>query len=281
MKEKHTVRNGVFADLESAVLDRVDLSITAEIKRRPWQHLIETANKPALGKNSFYARFSNGELGPTHNPYQLQYAKVTHLPLVPQAVLRLDSERTPLSVAEILLGARSLTDFPYAVKVAYVEIAFDLFGLYDELEHALVSTVTQRRKKYHNKENGLRSLYLGSPLSERYACLYEKPPAVAPGVVRLEIRLDSRALRRLHIVHPEELLTLRNVDFTRLVSFCRLRVPAAVKQHWQQNAWCYLAERSTIDVFAKEFAEYYPRSEFLRPISVDRNIRHMQGRLIC
>ena len=276
--------DGIFADLGCAFLDRVDLSLTVPPRPRPWPLMIEKKNKPSFGKDSFYGRFCSGIFEPTGNPFQLHYSKMTRLPRVPQAVLRLDSEQSPLTGSELCLAIRSITGKPQAARVAYAEVTWDLLETYDELDKHLVSRNTRRRSRFVNRIDKRRSHYFGGRKSERHVILYEKPPQLAPRVVRLEIRLGSRALRRLGITHPDQILLLRQVDFTRLVSICELRVPASViKEHWQRNLWRYFADRQGLDEIAKEFVTCHsvPCKEFLRPTPLDAVIRQMQSRLAC
>jgi hypothetical protein len=275
--------DGIFADLGSAFLDRVDLSLTVPPRPRPWPLMIEKENKPSFGPKSFHGRYCSGIFTPTGNPFQLRYSKMTHLPRVPQAVLRMDSERSPLTGAELSLAIRSITGKPEKARVAYVEVTCDLHEIYDELDKRLVSRNTRRRKRWVNPINGLRSHYFGGRKSERYVILYEKPPQLAPGVVRLEIRLGSRALRRLKITHADELVLLRRVDFTDLVSISKLRLSKLVEEKWHRSFWRYFADRQGLDEVAREFATCHsvPRKEFLRPTPLDAVIRQMQSRLVC
>jgi hypothetical protein len=276
--------DGIFADLGCAFLDRVDLSLTVPPRLRPWPLMIEKENKPSFGKDSFYGRYCSGILEPTGNPFQVHYSKMTRLPRVPHSVLRMDSERSPLTTAELCLAARSLTGKPEAATVAYVEVTWDLLQIFGELDKRLVSRRTRHRERWVNPRDGRRSHYFGGRKSERYVILYEKPPQLAPRVVRLEIRLGSRALRRLKITHLDELLLLRRVDFTDLVSICDLHVPkSVVPERWRRNLWRYFAERQALDELAREFATYYPvpRKKFLRPTPLDAVIRQMQSRLVC
>ena len=275
--------DGIFADLGCAFLDRVDLSLTEPPRPRPWPLMIEKENKPSFGKKSFYGRYCSGIFAPTRNPFQLRYSKMTHLPRVPHAVLRLDSERSPLTTAELFLAARSLTGNPEALTVGRVEVTWDFVENYDELDKHLVSRRTRHRERWVNSIDGRRSHYFGGRKSERYLILYEKPPELAPGVVRLEIRLGSRALRRLKITHPDELMLLRRVDFTDLVSISKLRLSTLVEEKWRRRFWRYFADRQGLDEVARTFPTYYPvpRKEFLRPTPLDAVIRRMQRRLVC
>ena len=275
--------DGIFADLGCAFLDRVDLSLTAPLRPRPWPLMIVKENKPSFGKKSFYGRYCSGIFAPTRNPFQLRYSKMTHLPRVPHAVLRLDSERSPLTTAELFLAARSLTGNPEALTVGRVEVTWDFVENYDELDKHLVSRRTRHRERWVNSIDGRRSHYFGGRKSERYLILYEKPPELAPGVVRLEIRLGSRALRRLKITHPDELMLLRRVDFTDLVSISKLRLSTLVEEKWHRSFWRYFADRQGLDEVARTFPTYYPvpRKEFLRPTPLDAVIRRMQRRLVC
>ena len=275
--------DGIFADLGCAFLDRVDLSLTAPPRPRPWPLMIEKENKPSFGPKSFHGRYCSGIFTPTGNPFQLRYSKMTHLPRVPQAVLRMDSERSQLTGADLCLAARSLTGEPEEAAVARAEVTCDLYQNYDELDKHLVSRNTRRRKRWVNPTNGLRSHYFGGWKSERYVIFYEKPPELAPGVVRLEIRLKSRALRRLKITHPDELVLLRRVDFTDLVSISKLRLSTLVEGKWRRSFWRYFADRQGLDEVARTFPTYYPvpRKEFLRPTPLDAVIRRMQRRLVC
>jgi hypothetical protein len=235
-----------------------------------------------MGKDSYHGRSSRGVFTTTGNPYALKYSKMTALPRVPDAKLRLDSERSPLTAAEVMLAIRSLTTDPESARVSYAEMTFDLHGIYNDLRCEIVSTISRRRFEISNPETGLHSLYLGGRKSERYVSLYEKPPEVAPGVVRLEIRLNLRGLQRLGVVHPEDLLLLHAVDFTRLVSFCKLHVPkSAVPERWRRNLWRYLSRHQALGEVAKDLMAYHQvsRKDLLRPISLDAHIRRMQAEL--
>ena len=275
--------DGIFADLGCAFLDRVDLSLTEPPRPRPWPLMIEKENKPSFGPKSFHGRYCSGIFTPTGNPFQLRYSKMTHLPLVPHAVLRLDSERSPLTGSELNLAIRSITGKPEKARVAYAEVTWDLLQTYDEVDKHLVSRRARRTERWVNPIDGRRSHYFGRRKSERYVIFYEKPPELAPGVVRLEIRLGSRALRRLKITHPDELMLLRRVDFTDLVSISKLRLSTLVEEKWHRSFWRYFADRQGLDEVARTFPTYYPvpRKEFLRPTPLDAVIRRMQRRLVC
>lgn len=283
MKKSSKISKGVFVDLGRAFFDRIDVSLYGELRPRPWLHLTEKENLPCMGKNSYYGRCSRGEFTKTGNPYELKYSKTTGLPRVPNAKLRLDSERSPLTAAEVMLAIRSLTTDPEAVRVSYAELTFDLHGDYNELRGGIVSAISKRRFEMSNPETGLRTLYLGGRKSERYVSLYEKPPGVAPGAVRLEIRLNLRGLKRLGVVHPEDLLLLHGIDFSRLVSFCKLNVPkSAVPERWRRNLWRYLSRHQSLGKVARDFMACHqvPRQRSLRPIPVDACIRRMQSALV-
>lgn len=283
MKKSRKIGNGIFVDLGCAFFDRIDVSLYGELQPRPWLHLTEKENLPCMGKNSYYGRCSRGEFTKTGNPYELKYSKTTGLPRVPQAKLRLDSERSPLTAAEVMLAIRSLTTDPEAVRVSYAELTFDLHRDYNELRGGIVSAISKRRFEISNRETGLRTLYLGGRKSERYVCLYEKPPAVAPDVVRLEIRLNLRGLQRLGVVHPEDLLLLHGVDFSRLVSFCKLHVSKShVPERWRRNLWRYCSRHQALDELTRDFVSYYPvrPTVLLRPIAADVRIREMQRALV-
>ena len=279
--------NGVYPASGRAFIDRAEISIYGSLVARPWPLITEMENKSAFGPRSFYGRYASGIFEPTGNPFQLHYSKMTAFPRVPQAQLRLDSERTLLTIGEIELALRCLTGNPASGRMAYVEIACDFYEPYDELDRQLVSASTHRRRRFRNREDGRRSHYFGGRKSERYVILYEKPPVVPRSVTRLEIRLSQRGLRQLGIIHPDQLLLLRNIDFTdftRLVALCKLRVPASVVQErYRRNSWLYCAEHAGVDAVVRDLTNFYPvaRSTVLRPTPLDAEIREMWSNLVC
>ena len=284
MNKTSDFANGVYPDSGRAFIDRAEISIYEPLVARPWPRITEVQNKSAFGPRSFYGRYASGIFEPTGNPIQLHYTKMTAFPCVPQAQLRLDSERTPLTIGEMELALRCLTGDPAFGRMAYVEIACDFYEPYDELDRQLVSASTHRRMRFRNREDGRRSHYFGGRKSERYVILYEKPPVVPRSVTRVKIRLSQRALRRLGLVHPDQLLLLRNIDFTPLVAFCELRLPASVVQErYRRDSCFYCAKHAGVDSVVRDLTTFYPvaRSTVLRPTPLDAKIREMWSNLVC
>jgi hypothetical protein len=275
MKEKRQVPAGIFPG--SAFLDRVRISLSEKVQPQLCPLLTEQTNKACGGEGSRYGRCSEGFFNRTGNRYRLNYSKLTLLPNVPEALLWVDSERIPVTVAEACQVSRCLTG--KMPRFTYVELAWDFYGSFDDFARQIVSRSTRKRLLLVDHKTGQRTLYLGSRRGERQVCLYDK----APGVVRLEIRLRLGGLKRLGINSPKQLVLLKDVDFSRLVSICELRVPAVVREKWRRKLWEYFAERQSLDVLMREFAQYHrvPRKQLLRPTPLDMHIRDMQRKLTC
>jgi hypothetical protein len=276
MQRNAEFHEGVFPD-SACFLDRVRVSLVEKVRPKPWVLLTESSNKSCGGLGSYHGRCSNGRFDLTGNPFCLNYGKFTRLPRVPEALLYLDSERSPLTVAEVCLAVSSLTG--ESPKVTYAELTWDLRGNFEDISRGIVSRITRHRLLLVDPKTGRRTLYLGTRKSERQVCLYDK----VPGIVRLEIRLRSRGLRRLGVTRPDQLLLLRTVDFSRLVSICELRVPAVVGENWRRKLWQYFAERQPVDTLMREFTQHYrvQRDELLRPTPLDTYLRDTQRKLIC
>jgi hypothetical protein len=213
----------------------------------------------------------------TGNRYRTNYSKWTRLPNVPEGMVWLDSEQSPLTVAEIRRASRCFSK--HAAQLSGADIAWDIRSNFDDLFCSIVSLTTRRRLLLVDRKTGRRTLYLGTRQGERQVCLYDK----APGVVRLEVRLRRRALRRLGITRPDQLPRLRNVDLSRLVSFCELRVPPVVREKYRRAAWRYSSRHQPLDTLIREFTQYYrvPRRELLHATPLDARIREMKRRLLC
>jgi len=268
---------GVFSDLEAAFFDTVCLSFPEPLLPRPWKSLTEEKNQPCGGPGRRYGRSSQGVLDWTGNRYRGNYAKWTRLPNVPEAILWLDSEQSPLTMAEIRLASRCFSK--HAAQLSGADIAWDIHANFDDVAGRIVSRITRRRRLLVDPTTGRRTLYLGTRQGERQVCLYDK----APGVVRLEVRLRRRALRRLGITAAEQLALLRNADFRLLFSICELRVPAVVREAYRRAAWQYFARHQPLDTLIREFTQYHrvPRRDLLRPTALDARIREMQRNLLC
>lgn len=268
---------GVFPDLGAAFIDTVCLSFREPLLPRPWKLLTEATNHACGGPGRRYGRSSQGTVDDTGNRYRLNYSKWTRLPNVPEAILWLDSEQRPLTLAEIRRASCCFSK--QAVELSGVDVAWDISGNFDNLFSSIVSLTTRRRLLLVDRKTGRRTLYLGTRHGERQVCLYDK----APGVVRLEVRLRRRALRRLGITSVNQLPLLRNVDFRPLVAFCELQVPAVVREQYRRAAWQCFARHQPLDTLIREFTQYYrvPRRELLRPTTLDARIREMQRRMVC
>ena len=267
---------GVFPDLNAAFFDTVRLSFPKPLLPRPWKLLTEEKKQRCGGPGRRYGYSSDGLLDWTGNRYHANYVKWSRLPNVPEALLWLNSEVSPLTVAEIRRASCCFSK--HAAQLSGVDIAWDLPSNFNDISRSLVSRITRRRLLLVDHKTGRRTLYFGTRQGERQVCLYDK----APGVVRLEVRLRRRALRRLGITSVDQLPLLRNVDFRPLVAFCELRVPVVVGERHRRGAWQYFAQHQPLDRLAREFTEHYrvPRQELLRPIALDARIRRMQRNLL-
>lgn len=266
-----------FEDLEAAFPDRVRLSLYEPPPPRPWPFLTETSNRPSGGPSSRYGRLSQGECEITGNRFEMNYSLFTRLPHMPKALLYLNSEQAPVTVAEIYLAVRSLTRKRFSVS--YAEVTWDLRITFDEVAQRIISRVARRRLLLVDPKTGRRTLYLGARNSERQVCVYDKPG----GVVRIEVRLRKRGLKRLGITRPEQLLLLRQVDFTRLFSICKFRIPATIiKKKWQRKSWAYLAEHDSMESVLKIFKQLYPvpPAKVLARTPLDKRLRNMQRRMV-
>lgn len=267
-----------FEDLEAAFIDRVRLSLYEPPPSRPWSSLTETSNKPSGGPKSKYGRFSQGSFDLTRNRFEMNYSPRTRLPRVPRALFYLNSEQAPVNVAEIYLAARSLTRQRFSVS--YAEVAWDMRVTFDEIARRIVSRVAQRRLLLVDRKTGRRTLYIGARNSERQVSLYDKPG----GVVRIEVRLRKRGLKRLGITRPEHLLLLREVDFTRLFSISEFRIPATIiEEEWKRRLWAYLAEHDSLGSVLKDFRRVHPvpYAKVLAPTPLDECLRKMQRRMVA
>lgn len=268
---------GVFSDLESAFFDTVRLSFSQALLPRPWKSLTEEKKQTCGGPGRRYGCSSQGVLDWTQNRYRVNYAKWSRLPNVPKAIVWLDSEQGPLTMAEIRRASRYFSR--HSPQLSGVDIAWDLCADFDDARARIVSRITRRRRLLIDRKTGRRTLYFGTRHGERQVCLYDK----APGVVRLEVRLRRRALRRLGITSINRLPQLRNVDFRLLFSICELRVPAVVRVGYRRAALQYLAAHESLDTLIRKIAPQYgvPLGDLLRPTALDARIRQMQRGLIC
>jgi hypothetical protein len=268
---------GVFADLGTAFIDTVRVSFTASLVPRPWKSLTEISNRPCGGPKAPYGRSSKGVLDWTGNRYRVNYSKWSRFANVPEGMLWLDSEQSPLTGAEIRRAMRSFSKHNCAISG--VDLAWDLHSSFDEIAGCLVSRGTRRRLLLIDPKTGRGTLYFGTRQGERQVCLYDK----APGIVRLEVRLHRRALRRLGITSPKQLPKLRQLDLRLLFSVCELRVPGVVKERWRRNALRHCADRQPLDTLIREIAQQYgvPLKDLVRSTALDARLRSMQRKLVC
>lgn len=143
----------------------------------------------------------------------------------------------------------------------------------------MVSRSTRHRFQLVDSKTRRHTLYLGTRQGERQVCIYDK----APGVVRLEVRLRRRALKRMGITALQQLPRLRDVDFRQLFSICELRVPAVVREKYRRAALQCLAQHESLDTLIRKIAPQYGVSltDFLSPTALDARIRQMQRKLVC
>ena len=278
--------DGIFKRLigRRAFVDRIGISLHKRVVIGKARHIRIERNTTCLGENSFYARYATGVCRTTGNPFRLLYGKASPFPRVPLAQLTLHSERTPITAAEVFLLVRDLTGGISSCRVNYAELTFDLREVSQQKLSQQIASIAKRRTSLVD-ERGWRTLYFGSPQSERQIRLYQK----TADVVRLEIVLRLRSLVRLGIRYPEQIRLLQETDFRQFITVRNPRLLAfknalvrKVEVPFKRQAWQDLASHFAFDLVSAEFERDYGYEPgwFSRHSPVDDLIRRMQSRLI-
>lgn len=277
--------SGVFPKVVNhcAFFDRVRIGIWGRKRPSPGDAVSNSENEAIGGEGSYYGRVERGVLTATGNPYELKYAVMRLRGIIPPVMLTLRSDRTPLTMANVLAAINALCEKGWEAKISEVELTFDLTGT--SVEFLRKSTFTPARKFPHcEDEYGRRTQYFGTRNSPWQLKVYDKNA----GVVRLEFTFRRDFFRKHGWDAPADLQRLRNLDLEPLVRLCELnrgglkrlenrifedyirRIPAS----WAQG----LPLREFLRAVKRDFAAQ-PETLLVRS-PLERKLRNMQRRLI-
>jgi hypothetical protein len=208
--------DGVFAHLinEAAFFDKVELAIWGVGRRKILSSVSLGPSIPIGGSNRPYARSVSGKYRLTANPFELRYGRVKTWPDLSPFRLIAHSESLPLTGIQLSGIAQSILRKDFKSHVRLVELTFDT-ELYS-LPYLRMHFRTRSSKLVEFQDSrGWETLYIGSRLSPWQVRIYQKTESV----VRLEYILRRPFLRARGILSCEDLLKLRNLDLSELVSF--------------------------------------------------------------
>jgi hypothetical protein len=223
---------------QAAFVDTIRLS--AFTNQRP--ELDQLADVKSIGirsEKSTYSRKVSGIWNVTGNPVSIAYGRVNRFPRVPDASLTVRSESRPVTGAELnkLVG----TIFPEATRVrpSLVELTFDVSTLsYPKMFQSAVYRAI--RTSTFKSARGERTLNIGSLRSPWSATIYEK--IKDEGILRIEFKLRRGFLSARGMNTPNDLLALRGLQISNLMSFRKFsRAGAAAEtEGWPETAvdWC-------------------------------------------
>lgn len=259
---------GVFGYLidRAAFLDRVVLSIWGVMKARP-QGITVTGRfaiggrRPAVGgRRRFYARSLHGVCDLTGNPFELRYGRLEAYEKLPPFRLIVRSRNKPVTEAEINFLVTALFQPGCCGYLAEAELTFDVSS--SRISRSARNMFTCARSQRQPVDGfGRRTAYVGSRKSVWQYKQYRK----TPGITRLEFVLRRAWLRKHRIRRPCDLLRLRTVDLSRMISFRTIskREFRTVLQHVRNGS----RKRELFDAFSQRSLQ--PLASDLRQEGVD------------
>jgi hypothetical protein len=256
---------GVFPYLTNTAsfIDRTVVGVNTE-EQPVIEQFPNADNSPGLSRNSFYSRYLRDVWGKNGNRFQLAYGKASKFAAVPDAILTMFSDETPLTGSQVDLLLAELFPGPKRTRVSLVEWTNDLDNI--TVAELIRTTLHKaRRTRFIEDLRGRQTYYIGGRKSHVQTKYYDK----APGIVRVEHTLRRGFLRRYGIRTPSEVFKLRLVDvdeFVSLRAISELRLERAIES-WSLSAKAmardYLAFRHPLPQFVQ-----FLRANNIRPEAV-------------
>jgi hypothetical protein len=167
----------------------------------------------------------------------------------------------------------------FRVQVSKVEVTFDLSET--SVEFFIRHVQTRARTRVLRDDSGRRTFYVGRPSSQWQLRVYEK----AEFLTSFEFIFRLEFLRKIGIRYPHELILLRRVNLSRLVSLRevdRSKLPKGSAEDFRARAAVRAMSGSlTTKQFWAATKDYgIKRNDWFRPCPIEKRLQRMQDRLV-
>jgi hypothetical protein len=276
---------GVFPALvdRAAFVDRVALTIRGEKRDLLEEEGVRNlTNQPIGGGSSLYARVQRGVLVATGNSFDLKYGRMRLQKNIPALVLVLRSDRTPVSVQNIVAATNFLCAKGWTASVSQIEVTFDLTGLsVPFFERSILSSA--RRFRTLRDRDGRRTLYVGARTSPWQVRVYDKTAEL----VRFEFIARRAFLRAHRLQTPAHLGLFRDIDLRSRFRLCELHgckmksLLKSIEEDFRRRALDRWARNLPLRVFLPAAKKYFAAvpEELVVPSPVEERLRRMQWKL--
>lgn len=212
---ENTTVSGVFERLinNAAFADKLVLGIRGKLRKRISNLIDKKANLAIGGPGRPYARSLHGQYLPSGNPFEVKYGRNRLFRNLGPAKLTVRSERNPLSSQEITEIVGCLFRKGNRSILNSVEFTSDVSIPFRYFENHLMTRARSIRTLVD--EDGLQTLYAGSPGGEWMLRVYQKTEATT----RVEFVLRRSFLAKKGISDLIGLGALRGAPLNRLVQF--------------------------------------------------------------
>jgi hypothetical protein len=269
---------------KAAFIDKIVLSIDGELKPNFNAEFQDPKSHGVSTPDSLYSRLVSGKFWPSGNPVDLLYGRKKRFANVPTQRITINSERIPITAAQVMLLVKRLTVESPQIRVSSLEFTFDVTGA--TIDYVLPHIIHRARSGVRVLSDGKSmTVYVGSPRSAWEVCIYPKP--YSP-VLRFEFRLRRPFLSRHGIIQPEDVLLLRKLKVWDLFSVRRFSAgnAARITRTWGNavgkeliRTWGYY--RRPLLSLPKVLKHYgvHPH-QVLRRTSLQRKLEAMQKRFL-